>query len=186
MIGPVNLKKIPEEQMLEIENWSKAQTHGIMMELLFSFNYMWFLMEGWAKANCPEQANSEEFRKLADQFGAYQAKRIGKTITEPLEGLDRLVAFLKRSHWFAFEDIKLENLSDKKLRMRTAGCTTQKAAKKWGMDHHACGDAGIRLRTSFLTHVNPSVKVSRVFTPPDEKPADTPEEISCEWIITID
>jgi hypothetical protein len=172
-------------KMFDIEKWDKAQTHGITMELLYSFNYMWFLMEGWVKAHCPEKADSEAFRNLSEQFGSYQAKRLEKTFTEPLEGVDRLVEFLKRSHWFAFEDIKLEKLSDKKLRMRTSGCTAQKAAKKWGMDHYACGNGGLRLRKGFFTQIDPSANITRVFTPPDKKPADTPEDISCEWVITI-
>ena len=172
--------------MLEIDKWSKEETHNVMMELLYSFNYMWFLMEGWVATNFPEKRQSEEFMKLGEQFGAYQAKRLEKTITEPVSGIDRLISFLKRSHWFAFEDIRLDKRSEKELRMRTVGCTTQKAAKRWGMEYYACGDAGLRLRTGFATRVDPSATVRRVFTPPDEKPADAPEDVSCEWIITIE
>ncbi|MFO8111229.1 MAG: DUF6125 family protein [Desulfosalsimonadaceae bacterium] len=172
--------------MFDIEKWNKEETYAVMLELLYSFNYMWFLMEGWVKTHCPEKADSEAFRVLSEQFGAYQAKRLEKTITEPVEGIDRLTAFLRHSHWFAFEDITLEKLSDTRLRMRTSGCTAQKAAKKWGMDHYACGDGGFRLRKGFFTRVDPSATVTRVFTPPDEKPADIPDDISCEWIIAID
>ena len=172
--------------MFEIEKWSKEHTHGVMMELLFSFNYMWFLMEGWVKSNCPEQVETEAYKKLGEEFGAYQAKRLKKVITDPPEGIDGLIEFLKRSHWFAFEDIRLDKISDKQLRMRTSGCTTQRAAKKWGMDHYPCGDAGMRLRTGFLSAIDPTVKVERVFTPPDERPGGTPDDISCEWMITID
>lgn len=172
--------------MLEIEKWSREETYNTMMELLYSFNYMWFLMEGWVAEHFPEKRQSEDFLKLGEQFGSYQAKRLEKTITEPAAGIDRLAAFLKRSHWFAFEDIRLDKLSEKELRMRTVGCTTQKAAKKWGMEYYACGDAGLRLRTGFVTRIDHSATVRRVFTPPDERPADAPEDVSCEWIITID
>jgi hypothetical protein len=172
--------------MLDISNWSKEQTHGVMLELLYSFNYMWFLMETWVKTHCPDAAKSEAFSKMAEQFGSYQAKRLEKTITAPDEGIDRLAAFLKRSHWYAFEDVDLEKISAKQLRMRTSGCTTQKAAKKWDMDHYDCGEPGLRLRRGFFSQIDPTAKVTRVFTPPDEKPAGTPDDINCEWIITID
>jgi hypothetical protein len=30
------------------------------------------------------------------------------------------------------------------------------------------------------------MNVHRVFTPPDEAPAGTPENVSCEWLITLE
>ncbi|RJQ80056.1 MAG: hypothetical protein C4519_09885 [Desulfobacteraceae bacterium] len=50
--------------MLEIEDWSKERVHSVMRELLFRFNYMWFLMEEWAKHNCPEKYHGGDFQKL--------------------------------------------------------------------------------------------------------------------------
>jgi hypothetical protein len=172
--------------MLEIENWSKEQVYRVMQELLYSFNYMWFLMEDWIQTHCPEKADSEAFHKMSEDFGAYQAKRLEKTIESPAEGIDRLVQFLRHSHWFAFEDIELERVSDRELRMRTRNCTAQKAAKKWGMECYDCSRAGLRLRQGFFARVNPTAHVTRIHTPPDERPADFPADRSCEWRITIE
>ena len=58
--------------MFEIESWSKERVHTVMRELLFSFNYMWFLMEEWMKQNCPEKVDREDFQKLSEDFGAYE------------------------------------------------------------------------------------------------------------------
>lgn len=174
-----------EKAMLEIEDWSKEQVHQVMQELLYSFNYMWFLMEGWIKENCPEKADSESFHQISETFGAYQAKRLAKTIADPGQGTARLIQFLKHSHWCAFENIELSNISDKELRMRTLDCTAQKAAKKWGMDCYDCSKSGLRLRQGFFAQIDPTARVTRVYTPPDEKPAAVPETVSCEWRICI-
>jgi hypothetical protein len=172
--------------MLEIENWSKEQVHTVMRELLFSFNYMWFLMEEWMKRNCPEKLESEDFQKLSEDFGSYEAQRLEKTVDETSKDVDRLVQFLKHSHWCVFEDIELTKLSDKRLRMRTLGCSAQKAAKKWGMDHYDCAKSALRLRKGFFARIDPTAQVAPAFTPPDQKPAGTPSEVTCEWIISIE
>ena len=171
--------------MFAIEDWSKERVHTVMREVLFSLNYMWFLMEAWAKQNCPEKAQGEEFQRLSDEFGRYQAQRLEKVVDAKLTGVPRLAAFVRHSHWCAFEEIELTPLSDHSLRMRTLGCTAQKAAQKWGLSHYDCGQSGLRLRTAFFRGVIPTAQVERVFTPPDEKPAGSPCEAACEWIITI-
>jgi len=175
--------------MLEIEDWDKERVYQVMLELLYSFNYMWFLMEDWIKQNCPEKADSEAFHQISEDFGRYQAKRLEKIVEAPdpetEQKIDRLMQFLRHSHWFAFEDIALAKVSEKELRMRTRNCTAQKAAKKWGMQCYDCSQGGHRLRQGFFSHINPTASVTRVYTPPDERPADLPEEVSCEWRIRI-
>jgi transcription termination factor NusB len=171
--------------MLEIENWSKERVYTVMRELLFSFNYMWFLMEDWIKQNCPEKINSKDLQKVSETFGTYEAKRLEKTVNEKKEGIDRLIQFLDHSHWRVFEDIDLTKLSDRQLRMRTFGCTAQKAAKKWGMECYNCSEPGFRLRQGFFAQINPTAQVTRIYTPPDERPTEIPKEVSCEWRISI-
>ncbi len=172
--------------MLEIENWNKERVHAVMRELLFSFNYMWFLMEDWIKQNCPDKINDEGLQKLSEIFGGYEAKRLEKTIDEKKEGIDRIIQFLDHSHWRVFEDIDLTRISDRQLRMRTLRCSAQKAAKKWGMDCYNCSTPAARIRRGFFEKINPTAQVTRIFTPPDQRPAGVPEEVSCEWRITIE
>ena len=171
--------------MFDIEAWSKERVHTVMRELLISFNYMWFLMEEWMKQNCPEKRESEAFLKLNEEFGAYEARRLTKIVQEPGTGVDRLISLVRHSHWCAFEDIEISKLSDRQIRMRTLGCTAQKAARKWGMDHYPCAKGALLLRQGFFGAVDSSAKVERVFTPPDEKSPEAPQDTSCEWVITI-
>ncbi len=171
--------------MFDIENWSKAKVHSVSLELLYSFNYMWFLMDAWMKEHCPDKAGSDEFMKLNGDFGAYEAHRLEKTVEKEMTGLDRIIQFLRHSHWSAFENLELTKLSDKRLRTRTIGCTTQKAAKKWGRDYYDCSRGATVLRQGFFSRIDPTAEVVRVFTPPDQKLPGTSDDVSCEWIITI-
>lgn len=172
--------------MFEIDKWSKDHVHEVMLELLYSFNYMWFMVEEWVKNTPPEKLKSDEFLEFSEKFGSYQALRLAR-VSDPPEGeIERLMYFLKRSHWSAFEDIEMAKMSDSELRMRTLGCTSQKAAQKWGMEYYECGQGGLKLREGFFKEINSKARVTRVFTPPDTMPAGTPEAVSCEWRVTID
>jgi hypothetical protein len=175
-----------DQRMFVIDEWSKEHLHEVSRELLFSLNYMWFLMEGWVKENCPEKIADESFIQLNEDFGTYEAARLQRVVKTEKQGIDLIVEFLKRSHWAAFEDLELKKISDTELRMRTKNCTAQKASKKWGMEYYECGKMGLLLRGSFFKKIDPRARVARVFTPPDSRPEGTPEEISCEWSITLE
>ncbi|MBN2397473.1 MAG: hypothetical protein JXI32_03760 [Deltaproteobacteria bacterium] len=172
--------------MFEIEDWSKDHVYEVMRELLYSFNYMWFVVEEWVKNTPPEELKPDAFLDFAEQFGSYEALRLARVSDPPGGEIDRFIYLLNRSHWAVFEDIEITKVSDTELRMRTLGCTSQKAARRWGMDYYACGQAGLKLREGFFRQINPKARVSRVFTPPDARPEGCPQEMSCEWRITID
>jgi hypothetical protein len=173
------------KSMLEIDKWSKEEVYEVMRELLYSFNYMWFMMEEYVK-NLPQgDLESEAFLKFSEQFGSYQARRLARVSNPPEEEMDKIIYFLKRSHWSVFEDIHVERVSESEIRMRTFRCTSQKAARKWGKEYYECGPAALKLREGFFSEINPKARVERIFTPPDAKPAGIPEKVSCEWRITI-
>ncbi|MBN2033268.1 MAG: hypothetical protein JW836_08335 [Deltaproteobacteria bacterium] len=172
--------------MLQIDQLSKDQVHSVMLELLYSLNYMWFLMEDWIKNNCPEKVGREDFLNLSQQFGRFEAKRLEKTIQGKPEGVDRLIRFLKHSHWCAFEQIEITKVSDIAMRMRTLNCTAQRAAKKWGMECYECGPGGLKIRSGFFGWIDPRARVTRVFTPPQEAGEGIPPNVSCEWLVSIE
>lgn len=172
--------------MLEIERLSKEMVHDVMRELLYSLNYAWFEIEEWLKQRYPTAMASDEFQRLYERFGAYEARRLSKFIDRSAGEVDALIELLKLSHWPAFEDIEIEKLSETRFKMRTIDCTTQKAAQKRGMSHYACGSTGHLTRSGFFAEFNPKAKVKRIFTPPDCRPEGTPEKASCEWLVSID
>lgn len=171
--------------MFSIENWSKERVHDVMLELLYSFNYMWFIAEQWIDKNCPEAAAREGRRYMAEEFGSYEAKRLAKTVDGNLEGVDRLIRFLEHSHWCAFENIDIARLSDSSIRMTTLNCSSQKAARKWGLEYYDCGEIALCLRQAFFRQIDSSAEVTCLFAPPGERPEGCPPDASCIWTITI-
>jgi len=172
--------------MFPIEDWSKERVHNVMLDLLYSFNYTWFLMEEWLRKNCPEKLAHEGLMWLTDEFGVYEAKRLEKTVDENSKGIDRLILFLEHSHWAAFEDVHITKLSDTRMRMATMNCTSQKAAGKWGMEYYDCGEIALRLRSAFLKQVNPKATVTPLFVPPEKAGEGRSSDTACEWIISIE
>ncbi len=173
--------------MLNLENFSKDQLHKVMLELLFSFNYMSILMEDWVKQHCPEKMITEDFKQIYEVFAVFEAQRVEKTLpqTKHTDALDRMIQFIHHSHWCAFEDIELEKLADNQLRMRTRDCSACRAVKRLGIELTDCSNTGLRIRQSFFSYVSPGAQVTRIFSPPDEKTEERPGNISCEWLISI-
>ena len=172
--------------MLEIEGLSKGAVHDVMRELLYSFNYMWFRVEEWVRRRYPEEFEGEEFPGLYKDFGSYEAKRLSRTLRISGGGDDVLIQHLKHSHWAVFENIEAEKLTERSFRMRTIECSAQTAAKRWDMEYYDCRLTASLIRNGFFKAVNENVEVQRVFAPPDIRPEGTPENVSCEWLISIE
>jgi len=172
--------------MINIERLSKDQVYNIMSELLYSFNYVWFMFEKFVKDKYPDAFEGEEFQKLNEEFGQYEAKRVSRALDITTGGIEDLIRLVKHSHWAVFENIEITQLTEKSFRMRTIECSTQKAAKRWGMDFYDCGLPASFARTGFYQYLNKNAKVQRVFTPPEISPKGTPENVSCEWLISLE
>jgi hypothetical protein len=171
--------------LLDIENLSKDNVYGVMRELLYSFNYAWFLMDDWIKKTYPEAGNNADFLGLLEEFGVYEAKRLSRVLDTSEGGIQKLIHFLNHSHWKVFEDIEAKRISERSFSMKTLECSTQKAAEKWGMGYYDCSEQGCRIREGFFREIDPGARVERIFTPPDERVDGSDERISCEWLITL-
>jgi len=172
--------------VIDIERLSKEQVYNIMSELLYSFNYVWFMFEKFIKNKYPDAFESEEFLKLNEEFGEYEAKRVSKALSISTGEIEDLIRLVKHSHWAVFENIEITKLTEKSFRMRTIECSTQKAAKRWGMEYYDCGLTGSFARNGFYQYLNKNAKIQRIFTPPEIRSDETPENVSCEWLISLE
>ena len=172
--------------MLEIERLSKQTVYDVMRELLYSLNYLLFLFEDWVKTKHPEEFESEDFRRLYGEFGSYQAKRLSKALAISGGELDDLIELIKHSHWTIFENIEVEKLTGKSFRMRGIECSAQQAAKRWGMEYNDCRIRSSRFCSAFFKVANHNVKVQQVFAPPEIGPEGIPDNVSCEWLISVE
>ena len=172
--------------MFELEGLNKDTVYNLMEELLYSFNYMLVLFKGWVRRKHPEEFKSEEFCRLYEKFGSYQAKRLSKALDISAQGVDILIQLLKHSHWAVFENIEVKKLTEKSFRMRTIECSLQRAAERRETGYYDCRLVGSLLRSGFFKRVDQNVRVQRIFTPPEIKPEGTPENVSCEWLISVE
>jgi len=172
--------------MMEIDRLSKDDAYGVMRELLYAFNMMWFLSDEWVKKYCPEKHNNEDYLAMLEKFGAYEAKRLAHVLDISKRNCDTFVKFLKHSHWAVFEDVEIEKVSATSFTMQTIDCSTQRAAKKWGMEYYDCGHTGCLIRKGFFGAIHSDVKVARLFTPPDQRPEGVSAQVSCKWRVAIE
>jgi len=171
--------------MLKIEDLSKESVYTVMRDLLYSLNYGWFMLEDLIRANHPELLKGEDYLKVNENVGSYEAKRLSKALDISGNSIDNLMQLVKYSHWAVFENIEIKKLTETSFRMRTIGCSAQGAIHKWGLEHYDCRLAGLRLRQGFFKGANKNAEVERIFSPPEARRAGIPDNVSCEWFISL-
>lgn len=172
--------------MLSIRAIKKDTLHNLMLQQMYSLNYVWMRMEGLIQQRAPEVYGSEEYYQIFEDYGSEEARRLIKSLRYPRKEIKDLARFLKYSHWAIFENIEIAGLTANSFRMRTLDCSAQRAAKRWGLEYYDCGAGGLRIRNGFFKGINPRARVQRIFTPPEAGPEDTPDIASCEWLISLE
>jgi hypothetical protein len=173
-----------DSSVLDIAELSKDTVYNLMKDLLYSFNYGWFLLKEEIKRRYPEDYDSEEIGRLFEDYGSQAAERLSKILGTSDNGIDALIQLLMHSHWAVFEDIKVEKLTEKSFKMRVVDCTAQSAAKNWGMHYFNCWPSNFFVRRGFFQKINKNVRVERIFSPPQTRPEGIPKNVSCEWLIS--
>jgi hypothetical protein len=174
-----------QQEMLEIDSLTKENVYDVMRELLYSVSYAWHTTESFVRAKHPELLNSEAYLKVNEDFGSSEANRLSKALGISGGKIDSLIQLLKHSHWAVFENIEVKKLAENSFRMRTIGCSSQKTAKKWGMEYYDCRLQGLRARHGFFKAANKNAKVERIFSPPESRREGIPDNVSCEWLVSI-
>jgi len=172
--------------MLSIRAVKKDTLYNVMLQQMYSLNYVWMRIEGLIQQRAPGVYGSEEYYQLFEDYGAEEAKRLLKVLGFPRREIKDLTRFLKYSHWAIFENIEIAGLTADHFIMRTLDCSAQRAAKRWGLDYYDCGAGGLRIRNGFFKGINPRARVQRIFTPPEAGPEGRPAIASCEWLISLE
>jgi len=172
--------------MLDVRAIKKDTLHNVMVQQLYSLNYVWMRIEGLIQQKAPEVYGSEDYYQIFEDYGSEEARRLLKVLGFPRKEIKDLARFLKYSHWAIFESIEITELTTNSFRMRTLDCSAQRAAKRWGMEYYDCGAGGLRIRSGFFKGINPKSKAQRIFTPPETGPEGTRAIVSCEWLISLE
>ena len=172
--------------MLNIRALKKDTLYAVMLQQMYSLNYVWLRFEGFIQQKAPELYGGEEYYQIYEDYGSEEARRLVKALGFPREEIKDLTRFLKYSHWSIFEDIEIADLTPSSFRMRTIDCSAQRAAKRWGLEYYDCGAGGLQIRNGFFKGINPKAKVQRIFTPPEARPEGGSAIVSCEWLISLE
>jgi len=172
--------------VLEIEELNKDTVYTLMKDMLYSFNYGWFLLKEEIKKRYPEDYDSEEVERLFEDYGSHAAERLSKILNVSDNGIDALIHLLMHSHWAVFENMEVEKLTEKSFRMSIYDCTAQSAARNWGMEYFNCWPSNFFVRKGFFQRINKNANVQRIFSPSQPRSEGVPKSISCEWLITIE
>jgi hypothetical protein len=172
--------------MLNIRTVRKDTLYNVMLQQMYTLNYVWLRYEGFIQQKAPKLYGSEQHHQLFEDYGSEEARRLIKTLGFPREEIKDLARFLKYSHWAIFENIEIAELTADHFIVRTLDCSAQRAAKRWGLDYYDCRTGGLRIRTGFFKCINPRARVRRVFTPPEARPEGGPAIASCEWLISLE
>jgi hypothetical protein len=171
--------------MLTIRAIKKDILYNVMLQQMYSLNYVWMRFEGLIQRRAPEVYGSEEYYQLFEDYGCEEARRLIKALDLPRKQTKDLATFLKYSHWAIFENIEIAGLTGDSLLMRTLDCSAQRAAKRWGLEYYDCATGALRIRKGFFKSINPRARVQRVFTPPEAGLEGRPATASCEWLISL-
>jgi len=172
--------------MLNIRAIKKDTLYAVMLQQMYSLNYVWIRFEYFIREKAPEIYGSEEYYQLFEDYGLEEARRLVEALGFPREEINDLARFLKYSHWAIFENIEIAELTANSFRMRTLDCSAQSAAKKWEMPYYDCRTGGLRIRSGFFKGINPKAKVQRIFSPPESRPEGRRAIVSCEWLVSLE
>jgi hypothetical protein len=167
---------------------SKDELFEVMKNLVHVYSSAWFKSERLAIEKYGSDAFlSKEFLDLFRNFGSKEANGLIELSVVSGTSIDSIIKAFQLSHWALFENIELTKLSDKIARMRTIDCSRQKyARRKWGTEYPCLNLAfSHESRKGFAQAINPQARVKCNFSPPNPRPQDISEHVSCEWTITI-
>ena len=97
--------------MLSIRAIKKDILYNVMLQQMYSLNYVWMRMEGIIQQRAPEVYGSDEYYELFEDYGSEEGRRLIKALDLPRKEIKDLARFLKYSHWAIFENIEIAGLS---------------------------------------------------------------------------
>jgi hypothetical protein len=170
----IQTSTLEKQEMLNIHAIKKDTLHAVMLQQMYSLNYVWLRYEEFIQQKAPELYGGKQYYQLFQDYGSEEARRLIKTLGFPTEKIKDLIRFLQYSHWAILENIEIAEPTANSFRMRTLDCSAQRAAKR-----------GLRIRRGFFKGINPKAKVERIFTPPEAGPEGRPSAASCEWLVSL-
>lgn len=162
------LKDLPREKLLDIIEMT--------LNNFRTLDGLWFL--GVEELYGTETATAID-TKVWEGIAPYEVRRLRRTLGLEKEGIAGLVEALENSTcWISFaSEFEVEQVDDKRAVFRVLDCRPQLARKEKGMELFPCRGVELAYLHSFARAIDPSIKTSCGFSPPDEPRG----HVWCEW-----
>ncbi|TDA69924.1 MAG: hypothetical protein D9V47_03815 [Clostridia bacterium] len=166
---------------MDLQDLGKAE----LLDWLKEAAKLWYAHDGlWFQAVEDKfglEAAIELDKKAWSQFTVVEADRIKNMLgLGENPGLEAVFTALKFRLAYRINDSQLEMAPDKII-LRNHSCRVQSARKRKGLADFACQPVGIVQYSGFARAIDPRVKTTCVFCPPDDHPEDT----WCRWEFSL-
>jgi len=123
------------------------------------------------------QASVEINKAVEDYYAAVESRRIKELLQVEGDDLSTLAAVIPFSFWNSGMEIEIQRVSEDALLLTKHVCPPQLIRHRKGLEEYPCKEVGLTTQSAFARGINPDIKVTCVFAPPDEHPKD----IWCQW-----
>ena len=182
-----NIKK-KEMKLSTFHKLPKDKLLALMKNLVNTYSWAWLQSELVATEKYGlDNVLEGEFNEFFREFGTKEGRKLVELSIVSGTDVDSIIKGLRHSHWALFENIQLTKLSDSAVSMRAINCSRQRYIKAKLGTEYPCKSLhfSAESRTGFVKAINPKAEVKCGFCPPDPRPKGIPENVSCEWIISI-
>lgn len=166
-------KDLPRETLLDLLDMAYKNFRTI--------DGLWFLEVEDAHG---VDAATEVDTKVWERMAPFEVRRLRRVLHLDKQGIPGLVEALENSMcWMSFAaESYVEQVDEKRAVFRVQDCLPQKARMEQKIGLFPCRDMEQRYLGSFARAVDPSIKVSCGFSPPD-KPRG---RLWCEWWFEVE
>lgn len=172
------------EKKISVETLGKEE----LRELLEVVGRLWLTIDGLWIQSVERELGTEKclemYTKIMEQNGAIEARRIGRFLGIAQEKAKIEDVITARGLFGGGVETEPRWISDKEVILDLYNCRPQQARKEKGQSIFPCKTMELAHLSAFTRQLNPKLKVECLFCPPDERPADLPEKVSCRWKIT--
>ena len=175
-------------EKLEIARLEKEK----LVELLDLYGRQWLTIDGlWIQAVEEKYGDDvclEMYTQVQEQMGSRRARRLARFLGIPegnadLSSMINAHYLLPASRAVGTEYLKI---SDTEFILSWLNCRPQQARKEKGLPPFPCKRMEFTSLSSFFKSLNPKARVECLFAPPDARPENLPEKVSCQWKVILD
>ncbi|MDY6879208.1 MAG: DUF6125 family protein [Desulfatiglans sp.] len=128
------------------------------------------------------------YTEVMVDFGKIQARRMAKFLGIPLGNatIQDMVTVHTTGPWGRVGASEYIQISDKELELRFINCHPQTSRKARGQAIFPCKEMEKAELAALFGTLNSKARIECVFSPPDNRPAEVNEDVSCAWKVIVD